>query len=202
MSAKTIIDSLQYTDFATYFANDFNYVLAWQNDVSYVINDLSYSFYTKAYKNQIYKAKTNNINKNPLTEPLEWEFLGLEANSQYVLQIDIESAMRDARGNFPYHLFEVANDDIVKRYFFLLCAFYISIAKSRTNVGLVSGSNRLVSSRTVGTGSVSESFETATGRLNKDFFYLNSYGQEYFDYIQTLIIAFPIQFAPIGSSCN
>lgn len=188
MQVKDIYSNLQYTDFASYYTNDFDYVFNWQNTINYLIGDKSSQLDTKKYKYKIFNAKTNNINKEPLLNSNDWDFMGLEANVNYVLQSDIEKQLLIAKELFPDGLFYSSNPNTVLQYFYLLVAFLIVAEKQRVNNGIVAGANRLVSSRSVGVGSVSESFEgIASGsQQSKSWYYQNSYGQQYYDFIYDL----------------
>jgi hypothetical protein len=196
MQVKDIYSSLQYTDFARYYTNDFNYVFNWQSTVNYLIGDKSSQLDTKNYKHKIFNAITNNLGKEPLLNESDWDFLGLEANANYVLQSDIEKQLAIAKELFPDRLFYTFNPDTVLQYFYLLVAFLIVADKKRVNNGIAAGINRFVSSRTVGVGSVSESFEgvftgprggaLSNSQQSQGWYYDNSYGRQYYDFIYDL----------------
>lgn len=197
MQVKDVYSNLQYTDFASYYTNDFNYVFNWQNTINYLINEKSSQLDTKSYKWKIFTAKTNNINKEPLLNSNDWQFDGLEANANYILQSDIEKQLAIAKEQFPAHLFTLENENTILQYFYLLVAFLIVIEKSRVNNGIVAGANRLTSSRSVSVGSVSESFEgIASGSQTiQNYYYQNAYGQQYYDFIYSLSQSYKMQYA-------
>ena len=186
MQVKDIYINLQYTDFANYYTNDFDFVFNWQNTINYVIADKVAQLDTKNYKYKIFSAKTNNINKEPLLNVSDWDFVGLQANANEILQSDIERQLAIAKEMFPYHLFNVENENTILQYFYLLVAFLIVSEKSRINSGIVSTAKRLTSSVSVGVGSVSESFDGGNLETQKEWFYQNSYGQQYYNFIYSL----------------
>lgn len=197
MQVKDIYSNLQYTDFASYYTNDFNYVFNWQDTTNYLISEKSAQLDTKIYKWKIFTAKTNNINKQPLLNSNDWEFDGFDVNVNYVLQNDIEKKLTIAKEQFPSHLFTVESEKTILQYFYLLVAFLIIIEKSRVNNGIAAGANRLTSSRSVSVGSVSESFEgIASGsQAIQNYYYQNAYGQQYYDFIYSLSQSYKMQYA-------
>lgn len=201
MQVKDIYSNLQYADFASYYTNDFNYVFNWQSTINYLINEKSAQLDVKSYKWKIFTAKTDNTNKEPLLNVNDWGFDGFDANANYVLQNDIEKQLAIAKEQFPSHLFTVENEKTILQYFYLLVAFLIVFEKPRVNNGVVAGPNRLVSSRSVSVGAVSESFEPSVGAsgrgssTTKDSFYQNSYGKQYYDFISDLSQSYKMQYA-------
>jgi hypothetical protein len=192
MTVQDIVSPLQYTDFALYYTNDFNYVFEWDANTDYFIGDLVSRLNTTNYKNQIYSALQLSINQDPLTQNTYWALQS--TNNKYVLQADIVKAMTLAKEEFPYQLFDVNFPEKVKQMFWLLVAFYVVLNHSKLNSGLTKQATRLVNSRSIASGAVAESFDSGNTKLLKDLYYDNAYGQEYYDNLQILLISRSVYF--------
>ena len=106
-------------DFKTYFFRDFQYLVIWNEETTYNLNDVVY------YNNLFYKSLTsNNVGNLPDEEKSKyWELDNTQNINDYVSNTDIEKAFLQAKSNFNINLFVLNKEiDLMKMCFLYLTA--------------------------------------------------------------------------------
>ena len=162
-------------DFKTYFSRDFQYLVIWNEETTYNLNDVVY------YNNLFYKSLiSNNVGNIPDEEKSKyWELDDTQNINDYVSNTDIEKAFLQAKSNFNINLFVLNKEiDLMKMCFLYLTAHYLIKDLSMSNGGATS--TGLMTSKSV--GSVSASYSIPEKILKNPLFsYLidTEYGKKY-----------------------
>jgi len=173
-----VLEALLPADFRGYFTRDFKYLPAYDNLRNYFLNDVVY------YLGNFYKmvlATAVGIPPVPATDPLTWEAVSVNS-ANYVLDTDIQKAMNQGLNNVNDEIFE--NDTVLTDAFYYCCAHFLVMDIRMAEAGLDSRGEGIISSKSVGSVSVSFSLPEA---FSKDpqwgYFAQTQYGQKYLSYV-------------------
>lgn len=177
-----IINNITPQNFKDYFKREFNYLILWNEEISYKINKIVY------YDELFYKSLfNNNLNNNPSSSPEEW--LEYETNyNNYINDDDILKAFGQAKNMINIDLFS-GNDELLTICFLMLSAHFLVID---LNMGKGNGaSNFMMTSKSV--DGVSASYGIPQKYLDNPLFnYLisTSFGLKYLSYLLPKLVGY------------
>ncbi len=170
-------------DFKDYFTRDFKYLPEYENDRIYFLGDVTaletsggvVNFYTEQL------ASSQGVSPTTVTVPPTWSPANVDEDN-YVLDTDIDKALAQALDNVNPSLF--SDDDIMTDCFYYCAAHFLVMDIRAAEAGLDSRGEGVVSSKSV--GSVSVSF-TLPDTFAKDpfwnYFAQTAYGMKYLSYV-------------------
>ncbi|MCK4782533.1 MAG: DUF4054 domain-containing protein [Desulfobacteraceae bacterium] len=181
--SDAILDAITAITFREYFTRDFKYLPTYKADTTYFSGDQVW-YLTNFYECIV----TSSLGVLP-TDPTNWKAVNL-SQSNYVLDSDINKSLAQALGFVNPAIFE---SDAVKSDAFLYCtAHYMVMDIRMAESGLDSRGEGVVSSKGVGSVSVSYSLPAAfTNDPTWNYFAQTEYGKKYLSYVIPRLTGLP-----------
>jgi len=181
--SDAILDAITAADFRAYFTRDFKYLPTYDDTTTYFLGDQVWyltNFYECIVASSLGVLPTNIVN---------WKAVNL-SQADYVLDADIDKALAQALGFTNPEIFE---SDTIKEDAFLYCtAHYLVMDIRMAESGLDSRAEGVVSSKNVGSVSVSYALPLAfTNDPTWNYFAQTEYGKKYLSYVIPRVTGLP-----------
>lgn len=178
---NVVIDAITVDDFKTYFARDFRYLPDYDNTKTYFLNNIVYLQSVDTFYQCIVASVVGVSPDTP--ENTSWQAYN-SSLTQFVLDDDIEKSFDQAKAFINPSLFGNDPDKTLQDAFCYLSAHYLCMDLQMALDGQNSQGSAILSSRSVGSVSVSMAIPEAYLK-NPQWGYLaqTMYGQKYFSYV-------------------
>ena len=179
-----ILDSIMPADFRTYFYRDFPYLPAYDNTKGYFIGDVV-SLTTLGVTNFYKCTVASTIGVAPYPATAVWQLVSKDPNT-FIMDIDIQKAMDQGRSFVNPSIFE-SNQVMVLAYYYASAHYLVKDLKMAES-GIDSTGEGVMSSKSVGSVSVSYNIPEEYKDAQWSFFAETGYGKKFLSLIMPRLV--------------